>query len=166
MRIIFLGTVQCCFLQAASSSSLYSNSSHILWRTPNGSFNATGMEMRDKSLPIFFFKMPHNEGTSFALGAGIGSWLRRPSRIGSIKSPFPSLLLLDSELVTATARSAIYQNAKTQQIKKQTYKNTNQQMITNLKLHFTSRTTQHKHWKSHYITKIDNNYFFAKSHAF
>ncbi len=85
-------------LLAQSRSSLYSNSSHIRCSTPNGSFRATGIEIRDKSFPIFFFRIPHKDGTSAPEGAGTGSFTLRSSRIGSGNSEAPLLLLLSPDV--------------------------------------------------------------------
>lgn len=61
---------------ARSSSSLYSSSSHSLWRVFSGSFSCTGMATLDRSFPMLFLRMFHRL-MLLVLGLGEGSKERR-----------------------------------------------------------------------------------------
>jgi hypothetical protein len=73
------------------------------------------MEILDRSFPIFFFKIPHRDGTSLPLGAGAGKILRRSSRATVSANSERSLLMLtlleveaDAVMSDAEGRSTKY----------------------------------------------------------
>lgn len=67
---------------ATSSSSLYSSSSHSLWRVLMGSLSCTGMATLERSLPMLFFRMFHR--LTLLVGLGEGSVERRRARVTTL----------------------------------------------------------------------------------